>query len=119
MPRSPLALVSMFKAILLSIVGVVSAGASWLACDRFAVAATKADVDVKALGQPAHAMLTTPPLAAIPGLTIVALALLALFLPRARLPLLLLATVVLIVAIGLMVLTAVQFIGPMYEYKPL
>lgn len=119
MPRSPLALLTFFKAIVMLIVGVAAAGFSWLACSRFALAAGKQDIDLATLGEPAHTMLSNPPLAAAPGVAIALLALAGLMVPRVRIVLLLLATLLLLADIGLMVGTLLQFLGPMYEYRPL
>ncbi|MFO0875547.1 MAG: hypothetical protein U0575_16500 [Phycisphaerales bacterium] len=119
MARGPLSIFFRLQAASLTIVGPVAAAASWLACSRLALVAARNEIDVAKLGEPARSVLANPGLALVPGAAILAFALLALLVRKGRGLLLVLAILSLLAALALMMATAMQVIGPMYEYKEL
>ncbi len=75
------------------------------------------DLDLGAIGFPAALVLAQPWIAALPGLLAGALALAAILMKRGRLLFLALATLSLFIAVSLMLVTLLQTLGPMYEYR--
>lgn len=117
-PTRPFDVLIRVKAFALLILGPVAGALCYFGARTLGQSIAKQqDLDLEAIGVPASLILAQPWLAVLPGLIAGGLALLAILTKRGRLLFLALATLSLFIAVSLMLVTLLQTLGPMYEYR--
>lgn len=119
-PSAPRGFIDTFMRIKLA--GLVLFGAAatifgWIACDRLAFALQKQEVAIATLGEPAHTLLSNPSLAIVPGVLVIAIAILGLTSTRFRVAAFVVGMVIMLLLVAALMLALVQALGPMYEYR--
>lgn len=103
----------------LLIFGAAATIFGWIACDRLRFALNKQEIDIATLGEPSRTLLSTPALAIVPGVLVIAIAIVGLASTRYRVAAFMVGMLLMLLLVAALMLTLVQAMGPMYEFKEL